>query len=1215
MSGDYTRQTFRKYKHYSGVRLQQGRVQLDADWNEQVDITHHTERVTTTDVVGPTGFPENDPGFAVTGRDGDLLLGTGRGYVDGILVENDDKKPTSLKPALIFDINPVWEVTSGPPLQENQWVNHKSAGLCQVTNIQVNGGGDGKQRVKFSKNLGAHPTEVTGLVSVAFQPHLRNVTVPTNTGQYLLYLDVWEREITFLEDEEIKERALGGADTALRTQVIWQAKLLNLSKLIASKAISNPPVCADFRPGWSPRGDESPAQMAAHAKPSDKEPKPCVLPSAGGYRSLENHLYRVEIHVGGRIDKDKVYVKWSSDNAVHRTRYSEIKSGSLVVESQGKDAVVAFKSDDWVEVLDEARILAEEPGFFVHLGERNEDQLEIKKILDPVKLHLLVDSNLPDTKVLPSKGFLRRWEGGTPVEVKKEKWIPLERGVEVMFDKGRVFTGDHWLVPARTLEGKIEWPTDATSDDPLFEPPVGVHHHYSALAMASLDNSGVWTTTDCRNIFPPLTRQLSLFYVSGDGQEATPDPLNPNSFIAVGQPLQVGVSRGSTSVENTTVEFAVTQGKGRLNGGASPVYIKTSPAGIASVNWEVDGNMLDQQVTAKLLDSAKQVVHIPIVFTARLSRAGEVSFDPSNCAPLAGSKTVQKALEGLCKLGSGGCATYIVTPQSDWVGLLEGIKSGEDAHICFERGHYQARRMVKIRNLGHISISGMGDGTRIEIWQAESALHFKKCTSVSVSRLSLSAPDRSEKLKHIRHLNGTLTVENCPRVDIHDLSVKCGAGAKTERTCITVKGTSKNPIQSIRIVDNQLAVGHNQIGALFINAVISRVENNEIFVTKRSPKFSFNVQLKNPKFRAKLANMLVSQAVLEDKVPTKDKAKSLSAGKYVARMRSSIPESEWRALMKQNPPEEADKKSKKAFKKYVNNLVEMAVDEPQHLPSYKDEIDRIGGADLEHKVKKSLAIRGSVEIINFTELSEEKRNTAMVVDNHRIAYDSPVPGAEWQRILKANNGDVVQSNFELLANVRKSAKRLIVDEKFRNRFTAVKSWIGLLKLYNPAVGSQGLVCGGQRLIDVRVRGNRIRGFFEGIHLGVSEKAYKGKAPLQAGSIDISDNRVELRIPVEEKAGLCGIFIGNARRITVIGNDLNNVSQSNPKKMFTHGIRIWGHLGNFVVLRQNSTRDCTYGVFVKPLKIPKGRLWRAVDNLAANGSFSVPGFKERDNVKI
>ncbi|MCX6048065.1 MAG: DUF6519 domain-containing protein, partial [Chloroflexi bacterium] len=41
MKGDFTRSTFKPAKHYSSVRMQQGRVQLDADWNEQIDLTAH----------------------------------------------------------------------------------------------------------------------------------------------------------------------------------------------------------------------------------------------------------------------------------------------------------------------------------------------------------------------------------------------------------------------------------------------------------------------------------------------------------------------------------------------------------------------------------------------------------------------------------------------------------------------------------------------------------------------------------------------------------------------------------------------------------------------------------------------------------------------------------------------------------------------------------------------------------------------------------------------------------------------------------------------------------------------------------------------------------------------------------------------------------------------------------------------------------------------
>lgn len=59
----------------------------------------------------------------------------------------------------------------------------------------------------------------------SFEEH---VAVRGKAGVYVVYLDVWERQITHLEDHEIKEVALGGVDTATRTKIIWQVKALRV---------------------------------------------------------------------------------------------------------------------------------------------------------------------------------------------------------------------------------------------------------------------------------------------------------------------------------------------------------------------------------------------------------------------------------------------------------------------------------------------------------------------------------------------------------------------------------------------------------------------------------------------------------------------------------------------------------------------------------------------------------------------------------------------------------------------------------------------------------------------------------------------------------------------------------------------------------------------------------------------------------------------------
>ena len=41
-------------------------------------------------------------------------------------------------------------------------------------------------------------------------------------GPSLVYLDVWERLVTAVEDDSIREVALGGPDTSARTKLVWQ---------------------------------------------------------------------------------------------------------------------------------------------------------------------------------------------------------------------------------------------------------------------------------------------------------------------------------------------------------------------------------------------------------------------------------------------------------------------------------------------------------------------------------------------------------------------------------------------------------------------------------------------------------------------------------------------------------------------------------------------------------------------------------------------------------------------------------------------------------------------------------------------------------------------------------------------------------------------------------------------------------------------------------
>src|ERR1017187_7135808 len=89
MKADLTRNTLDQFKHFTRVIMQQGRVQLDADWNEQAAILLKYLQALAADLIGPHGGPIANLGFRIA--DGniatDFAITPGHYYVDGILCE------------------------------------------------------------------------------------------------------------------------------------------------------------------------------------------------------------------------------------------------------------------------------------------------------------------------------------------------------------------------------------------------------------------------------------------------------------------------------------------------------------------------------------------------------------------------------------------------------------------------------------------------------------------------------------------------------------------------------------------------------------------------------------------------------------------------------------------------------------------------------------------------------------------------------------------------------------------------------------------------------------------------------------------------------------------------------------------------------------------------------------------------------------------------
>ncbi len=513
MKGDFTRNTHRPKKHYRSVRMQQGRVQLDADWNEQLDISGRRTEIETVDVAGSCAAPMKEGGFKLEGGAGVLTISRGRIYVDGLLAENE---------------NPV---------------------------------------------------------GISAQPDLPGLALPANNGFYLAYLDVWLRHITALEDPEIREVALGGPDTATRQKVVWQVRY--------SPVANNTNCLADLKP-WLTDRPPSTCRLKARSQVSSLGSELCEVPASGGYRRMENQLYRVEIHTAGVTGA--ATFKWSRDNGSMVTTWISQDQNELTVKSIGPDPVLGFARGQTVELSDDGRELLGQPGLLVRLSNAEGQVLTLDQT-DPAAA-TVNKANFPDLDVLgqPNHPKVRRWDSPGALDT-AASWIELEDGVQVFFEANRFHnTGDYWLIPARTATDDVEWPEDLLdADGKALLPPEGIEHHYCKLGIIQKAGN-TFTVEDCRPLFEPLTELLDYSYIGGDGQEAMPG-------IDLPQMLKVGVMRGLKSLVGAQVVFTTPE-NGLLNGAATTKTVNTLQDGVASVTWKPNPatNLPAQKVFATLID-------------------------------------------------------------------------------------------------------------------------------------------------------------------------------------------------------------------------------------------------------------------------------------------------------------------------------------------------------------------------------------------------------------------------------------------------------------------------------------------------------------------------------------------------------------------------------------------------------------------------------------
>jgi Family of unknown function (DUF6519) len=234
MTADLSRIRFDPLRDHAGVGIQQGRLWLDADFNEQVAISDRRDRAQVVDLApAPTIVSRETPdAFHVAVSGGTMTIAAGRMYVDGLLAENH---------GTTVGFDPVLAEPNG-----------------------------------------------TDAVDYAKQPYrIDPDPLPSGDSQHLVILDVWNRDLDHLNTPDLIEAAVGH-ETTTRVQTVWQVRVL--------PDVGTGLSCDSAIDAYDKYTAPSSARLSTGTAAVDPATGPCEIPPGTGYRGWENATYRVELH-------------------------------------------------------------------------------------------------------------------------------------------------------------------------------------------------------------------------------------------------------------------------------------------------------------------------------------------------------------------------------------------------------------------------------------------------------------------------------------------------------------------------------------------------------------------------------------------------------------------------------------------------------------------------------------------------------------------------------------------------------------------------------------------------------------------------------------------------------------------------------------------------------------------------------------------------------
>lgn len=255
----------------------------------------------------------------------------------------------------------------------------------------------------------------------------------------------------------------------------------------------------------------------------------------------------------------------------------------------------------------------------------------------------------------------------------------------------------------------------------------------------------------------------------------------------------------------------------------------------------------------------------------------------------------------------------------------------------------------------------------------------------------------------------------------------------------------------------------------------------------------------------------------------------------------------------------------------------------------------------------------------FAANAPRNRRTVLVrANNHAVSFDTPGNLVNaWQALMEGILPRGAQSGRELYLHLRNVADRLILNG---GRYPGVAEaitqpfadWYAQLRQATRTIAGQGIVVGGTLGRDIQIQGNTVYGFQVGIKAALSHDAAPREPFDSLGSLSIANNEIELLFAPTARLRF-GVFVGSCQRMEVDNNhvSIRRLGNSLP----ADGIRIWGELGEKMLVRGNSLVGASTGIHVHPLRnVEKQRLWLVAENVMPDAQLVLMGgILQRENI--